>query len=598
MGMQVASCWPRSSVYAWRFANPAARRNGRTLEGIVGSLFGALDIARSGLSAAQYQLNVTGNNIANVNTRGYTRQRALLEERFPSLTPFGPLGRGVGIAGIERIRDEFLDGAYSRQVQGLGSTEVQAQYFNLLEDVFLEPSENGFGTRLDRFFDALNDFSNNVESLPVREALLSEGQAMAGSLNGLVDRFDQLRTNANEEVRNLVPEINSIADRIAELNRQIRLTEGAGSNASQLRDQRTNLVDDLSRIINVTVREDGSGQTIVQIGSDILVDASGARDIIAFRNPSLDPERNDLVELRFADDNSLVDVSGGTVFGALHIRDTVIPELDAEIDSIAAALIQGLNAIHSQGNGTQNISGTISSTNTVNSATDPLSATGLPFPVTAGSVDIVVYDSAGTPTTTSIAITAATTLDDLATALNGIPNMSASVSGGILNISAGAGFSFSFANDSAGVLPALGINGFFTGHDARSIAVNEDLEDNPGWITSSFSSDVLNTGDNAAALQMAALRTALLLDSGAATLSDFYQSTVAGLGVDARAVNDALQVEQLFVQNLDERRQEVSGVNLDEEVTNLMLYQRAYEASARLMSVTDNMLETLLSMAL
>ncbi|MDZ4859305.1 MAG: flagellar hook-associated protein FlgK [Candidatus Hydrogenedentes bacterium] len=563
----------------------------------MGSLFSALDIARSGLSAAQYQLNVTGNNIANVNTPGYSRQRALLEERFPSLTPFGPLGRGVGIAGIERIRDEFLDEAFSRQVQGLGSSEVQAQYYNLIEDVFLEPSENGFGTRLDRFFDALNDFSNNVESLPVREALLSEGQAMAGSLNGLIQRFDQLRTNANEEVRNLVPEINSIADRIAVLNREIRLSEGGGSNASQLRDQRGVLVDELSRLVEINVRTDGAGQTIIQIGSATLVDASGARDIIAFRNPALDTERNDLVELRFADDNSLVDVTGGEVYGALQIRDTVIPELDAEIDTIAAALIQQLNAIHNQGNGTINLSGTLSSSNAVNGAGTALVSAGLPFPITPGTFDLVVYDSAGVPTTTTINITAATTLNDLATALNGVGNFSASVSGDTINFGANAGFTFSFANDSSGALTALGVNGFFTGRDARSIAVNEDLQDNPGWITSSFSDDILNTGDNGAALQMAALRSALVLDSGAATISDYYQSTVAGLGVDARAINDIVQVEQQFVQNLDERRQEVSGVNLDEEVTSLMLFQRAYEASARLMTVADRMLETLLGIA-
>lgn len=563
----------------------------------MGSLFSALDIARSGLAAAQYQLDVAGNNIANVNTPGYSRQRALLEERFPNLTAQGPIGRGVGIAGLERIRDEFLDQAFSRQVQNLGRSEVETQYYNLIEDMFLEPTENGFGTRLDVFFDALNDFANNVESLPVREALLSEGRALAGSLNGLIGRFDQLRTNANEEVRNLVPQINSIADRIVELNREIRLSEIGGSTASQMRDQRTVLVDQLSRLVNITWREDAAGQISIQIGEDVLVDANGARDIIAFRNPALDPERNDLVELRFADDNSTVDVTNGEVFGALHIRDTVIPDLDQQIDELAAALIQNLNAIHNQGNGTQNLSGSISSTNAVSGAGTALVAAGLPFPVSPGTFDVVVYDNTGVPTTTTITITATTTLNDLATALNAIPNFSASVSGQTLTLGANAGFTFSFANDSSGALTALGVNGFFTGRDARSIAVNGDLEANPGWITSSFSDDVLNTGDNTAALQMAALRTALIMDGGAASLSDFYQSTVAGLGVDARAANDTFGIEEQFVLNLERRRQETSGVNLDEEVTNLILFQRAYEASARLMTVADRMLETLLGIA-
>src|SRR5690606_4072824 len=132
----------------------------------------------------------------------------------------------------------------------------------------------------------------------------------------------------------------------------IRLAEGGGSNASGLRDQRGVLDDQLASLINISTREDSSGQLHVQIGAQVLVGPTGARDIIAFRNPALDPERNDLVELRFVDDNSLVDVTNGEVFGALQIRDEVIPELDAEIDQIAAALIEQLNAIQSQGNGT------------------------------------------------------------------------------------------------------------------------------------------------------------------------------------------------------------------------------------------------------
>lgn len=549
------------------------------------------------MAAAQVQLDVTGNNIANVNTPGFSRQRAILQERFPALIAAGPLGRGVDVANIQRIRDAFLDQAYQQQAPNLGSSSVQTQYFNLLEDVFLEPTENGFGTRLDRFFDALSDFANNVESPPVREALLSEAQAMAGSLNGLIGRFDQLRTNANEEVRNIVPEINSLADRIVDLNRQIRLAEGGGANASGLRDQRGVLVDQLSNLINITTREDSSGQLHVQIGAQVLVGPSGARDIVAFRNPALDPERNDLVELRFVDDNSLVDVTNGEVFGALQIRDEVIPELDAEIDQIAAALIEQLNAIQSQGNGTQNISGNITSTNNVTGAGTALVSAGLPFTVTPGTFDVVVYDNTGAPTTTTVTITNTTTLNDLATALNAIPNFSASVSGQQITLGANAGFTFSFANDSSNVLPALGINGFFTGRDARSIALNPDLEANPEWITSSFSDDVLNTGDNAAALQMAALRTALVMDSDTATISDFYQTVVAGLGIDSRAASDSQAVDEQFLLNLEARRQEVSGVNLDEEVTNLMLYQRAYEASARVINVTDRMLDALFSIA-
>lgn len=563
----------------------------------MGTLFSALDIGRSGLSAAQIMLDITGNNIANVNTPGYSRQRAILTERFPTLTAVGPIGRGVQVSDIERIRDAFLDQAYIRQSSGLGTSRVLAQYYNLLEDVFLEPGDTGFGARIDRFFDALNDFANNVESLPVRQAVVAEAAALASSLNNLIGRFDQLRTDANEQVRNLVPEINSLAERISKLNEQIRRLEAGGQTAGGLRDERQVLLDQLSNLINITTQETSGGVIQVQIGGDVLVDSGGARTVIAYRNPALDPERNDLVELRFADNNALVDVRSGVVFGALQARDTVIPELDAQIDAVAAALIQAINSIHSQGNGMQNLSGNITSTNSVTASTDPLVSAGLPFTVTPGTFDVVVYDALGNPVTTTITITAATTLDDLATALNGVANFSASVSGGQITLGADPGFTFSFANDSSNVLPALGLNGLFTGRDARSIRVNPDIAANPSLLTSGFSLDPLNTGDNSAALAMADVRNALLLDSNSATLSEYYESTVTGLGIDARAANDFLNVDTQFVNNLDRRRQEVSGVNLDEEVTSLLLFQRAYEASARLITVTDRMLEALLNIA-
>ncbi|MCC6487988.1 MAG: flagellar hook-associated protein FlgK [Candidatus Hydrogenedentes bacterium] len=563
----------------------------------MGTLFSALGIGRSGLLAAQVQLDVAGNNIANVNTPGFSRQRVELEELFPISTPNGTIGRGVGIATIQRLRDDFLDTAYVRQVAGLGNTEVQAQYYNLIEDAYLEPGENGFGTRLELFFDALADFSNNVESLPVREAFLAEAESAASELNQLIARFDQLRTNANEEVRNLVPEINSLAERIYEVNLQIRDIEGSGRTASALRDQRGLLLDQLGKLINVSYQEDDSGQVQVQIGSEILVDATGFREITAFRNSALDPERQDLVELRWVDTNGLVEVTNGEVFGALTIRDTVIPEQDARIDEIARALIYELNKIQSQGRGTEALEGTISSTNGVTAATDPLVSAGLPFTVSAGSFDVVVYDASGTPTATTINITAATTLNDLATALNGVANFSASVSGTTLSLGADAGFTYSFGNDTSGVLPALGINSLFNGTDARSITLNPDIADNPGRVTSSYSTDLLNTGDNTAALDMANLRTALVLETGTATIGDFYQSTVALLGIDARSNEDLLLTENEFIQDLETRRQETSGVNLDEEVASLLLFQRAYEASARVMTVADSMLATLLSIA-
>jgi flagellar hook-associated protein 1 FlgK len=546
------------------------------------------------MATAQIQLDVAAHNIANANKPGFSRQRAMLATQTPNYFPYGQVGRGVAVDDIERVRDEFLDQVYRAQVPGLGSAEVLAGYYALIEDTFLEPSEDGFGTRMNAFFDAMNDFANNVEEYPVREALITEAQSMAASFNQLAERIDLLRTQANEEVRNAVPQINSLLERIASLNDKISAAEVSGHQANDLRDDRGVLIDELAQLMDIDYRERVNGQIDVFVGGMSLVEGEVWHEVEAVRNPALDAERDDLVELRFVENGRALRINGGEVYGALTARDSALVSVEDRIDTLAATIIQQVNLIHSQGNGLENLSGTISSTNQVSAAGDPLVSAGLPFPVTPGTFDLVVYDAAGNPTTASITITNATTLSDLAASLNTIPGFSASVVDGTLQMGATPPASFTFANDTSGVLTALGVNGLFTGSDAGSMGVSQDIIDNPGWLTSGYSLDVLETGDNSAALAMAEVRNGDFLEGGAATINDYYEGTIAQVGVDAQANLQALEVERSFVNDFEARRQEVSGVSLDEEVTNLLMFQRAFEASARVITVADTMLNSLI----
>jgi flagellar hook-associated protein 1 len=569
----------------------------------LGTLFSSLDIARSGLQVAQAQIDVAAHNIANVNKVGFSRQRVELSSRTPHLMPYGQLGRGVQIAQIIRIRDTFLDQVYRQQVAGFGQAEVRAQFYARLEDVFLEPGANGFSNRLNVFFDALNDFADNVESFSTRQAVLSEAQALAGSFREVANRLQLLRTNANEEIKTLVPEMNSIGERIALLNVRIRQAELNGTTSNDLRDDRDVLLDDLAKLVNISYRERADGQVDVMIGSDMFVDGAFVRVVEAVANPALDPERGDLVELRYAASGKVAEITSGQLYGARYMRDTAIPAMDARMDTLAGTLIQRLNAIQNSGVGLSAFSSPVVSSNLTIDAATPLGAAGLPFAVTAGTFDIVLYDGAGNPSTVTIGVDPATgSLTDLAAAINAATggNLTATVTGGgrSLTLTPAPPYTVSFGNDSSGALTALGVNGLFTGSDASNIGVNQLLLDNPNLLTSRFGTDLLNTGDNEAALAMAALRHARLLDNNASTLMNHYETTVVRLGVDARTNLQSLEVERAFVDDFDRRRLEVSGVSLDEEITYMIQFQRAFEGAARVVTVTDRMLEALLTMAL
>jgi flagellar hook-associated protein 1 len=209
-----------------------------------------------------------------------------------------------------------------------------------------------------------------------------------------------------------------------------------------------------------------------------------------------------------------------------------------------------------------------------------------------------VYDNAGNAVeTVTVPVTAATTsLSSIAASINASANLSASItSDGLLQITPASGRSFVFSNDTSGALTTLGINGFFTGTDAGTIAVNQDLINDPRLVSSRSSLDPLETGQNDVALQMASLRNASVMSSSSQTFNGFYQSTVVDLGVQSRLNSDTYDAAQSFATEVDSRRQETSGVNLDEEVTLLLLYQRAFQASSRVITFADKMLDNLMN---
>lgn len=562
----------------------------------MGTLFSALDLGRAGLNTAQIQLDVTGHNIASANKVGFSRQRAEISTRVPLERSYGFIGRGPFISGVNRLRDAFLDISFRNQVSTQQNAEIQATFYARIEDLYQEPGENGFASHLNEFFDAMNDFANNVEDIPTRVATLTQAETLAATLRRNAASLEDLRTAANEDVRALVPTINGVAEQIAELNHAIKTLEASGGTANDLRDDRDVLLDELAGYINIDYRERSDGQVDVLIAGEELVVGNRARALEAVPDGAIDPDRPDFLRVQFANTGTEVNIFDGEIAGALEQRDVALKGLVDDNDTLAAALIEEINAIHSGGNGLTNLNVPLSASNAVTDPAAALNSAGLPFTVTDGGFDIVVYDSANNISETiTVPVTAgATSLNDIAAAINGSASMSATITNGTLTVTPDAGFTYTFSNDTANVLPALGMNGLFTGTNARNIGVSQHLLDDPALLSSGDSLNVLETGDNTVALALAALRDTPVLSNGTESLGDFFESTIVQLGIDAGANLDTRDVQNAVIQDLELRRQEVSGVNLDEEVTTLIQVQKAFDASARIITIADRMLDTLL----
>ena len=225
--------------------------------------------------------------------------------------------------------------------------------------------------------------------------------------------------------------------------------------------------------MNVFTRERTGGQIDVLVSGEVLVNGNTARVIEAVREPTLDPERDDLVEIRFADTGLPVVALNGELFGLLDIRDNVLVDVDTRIDTISATIIEQINRIHSQGNGVTLLSGTVTSSTALTSGVATLDSSGLPFALTSGGFDVTIVDAAGAfVSTTNIAVDPTTdSLTDIATLITGVTELTATVTANNeLEITAAPGSQFLFTSDTTGFLAATGTNVLFTGDDAQTIS--------------------------------------------------------------------------------------------------------------------------------
>lgn len=563
-------------------------------------LTSALGIGRTALLAYQAALQVAGQNIANVATPGYTRTSADLSAVPGPGLKTGQVGNGVRITSIRRNISESLQARLRSAVSDKSSAGAERDALNRIEGIFDPLGETNLGTLISAFFSAVGDLQNNPDNIATRGIVINSAVALAQRVRDVRTQLVDLRDDLNAEIKNAVDRADQLASQIADLNGQITIAEaGTGSTAAALRDQRDQVLNELSELFSVTVREQPSGAVNVYIGNEAVVQFSQSFGLQAAE----ETDANGLTSMvvRFKINNGPVTTTSGIVEGLITSRDLHSQAQFDALDKLASALINEVNKIHSGGQGLSGFSDLVGVTNVFDSAV-PLNTSdnGLNFLPQTGSFFIDVKDSTGTVVRTQInidldGIGADTTLDSLAADITAnVANLTATVlAGGQLELKAADGFTFTFSDDTSGALAALGVNTLFTGTDSLDIAVNPLIADTPAFLAAARS-DFTGDGSNATALlELADTAVASL---GGASLNEAYTAAMAGIAVSASAAASADEASNVIFESLTVQRESISGVNLDEEAVALVSFQRAYEGTARYMRVVDEMLQTLLSL--
>ncbi|RDV84783.1 flagellar hook-associated protein FlgK [Ammonifex thiophilus] len=562
------------------------------------STFLGLETTLRALMAMQRSMETASHNIANASTPGYSRQRVELAASSAYTIPSvmrpgmpGQLGTGVDIRGIKRVREEFLDRQWREENSRLGFWEARRDALQKVELILNEPSPNGLGAALTSFFNAWQELSKNPESLAVRTAVIEEGKTLCETIRHLYGELQALQEDLDYRLKVGVDEVNTLAQQIADLNQQIARSLAVGDNPNDLLDQRDLLLDKLSRWTDFTVQEQPDGQVTVLVGGQQLVNGSSYNSWQVVNGQVVwTPASPTSTTTR-------VNFQTGQLKGLLEVKNYV-GQVMVDLNSLASTLITEFNQIHQQGYGLDG-------------------QTGRSFFAGNGAADITLSnDVLNTPAALAAATANVINANPFTIASNTYPDPATPLN---LNGTFQIKLSNSVSWSSVALVPSDSLNSIATKINSTGAGVTATVQasgnqyqlvitSNSQAATIQFADDptthvlqqlgiLLLPGDGSNALALARLANDKTMppSSPTGTFGDFYRGLVAGVGIQTVQAVRMTENEKLLVDQLENRRQAVMGVSLDEEMANFMKFSHAYAAAARAMTILDEALDILIN---
>ena len=561
-------------------------------------IYGILSIGSKALLTQQKGIYVTGNNIANVNTPGYTRQRLNLSSDVPVNSSIGAVGTGVTATGVQRVYQRFLGVQINNETQTRGNWEAQQDMLGRVEMIFDESGGYGLNQAMSEYWTAWQDLSNNPSGPVERVVLIAKSQIMAETFSKNYQDLQSVQRDIDTMIEGATDEINLLSGQVAHLNQKIIQMESGGNPANDFRDQRELLLNELSDLIDIDSFENSVGGVTVTVGSgQPLVEGVDAYRLSTQVNAS----GNQNITWIDAADNTVditSNISGGRIKGWLDVRDLDIRNYMNRLDTLSQNLMTEVNTLHASGYGLDGSTGNdyFTGAGTASGMLDSL----LTITAEEGgagnlSVTLVAGATAGAETVTTDPITGdiqiaiedgVSTRDQIAAALQGqsaIASAAATAAGGTPWTLGSGSDTVTLTGGSSAL--NMQVNPAIV-PDGRLIAAAESFDTVPGD----------KPGDNGNAIAIANLKSARILNSNTATFDAYYESLIGDVGYEVQQAGANYEHQSEMVHQLENYRESISGVSIDEEMVNLVKYQNAYQAAAKLITTADEMMQTVLNM--
>lgn len=552
---------------------------------------GILSTALSGLAAFQRSLETTSNNISNVNTDGYSRQRVELSTRPEQYTGAGYLGAGVNIANITRSYDQFI----SNQVRTSTSTFNEVDSFYTLSsqiDNITADQSTGLAPAIKTFFNAVNDVADDPTAIPARQVMLSEADSLARRFNMLDARLGELREQVNTNLEAAVDDVNGYIKEIADLNVKIVADIGKGGGRhmpNELLDQRDLLLTKMAEKIDISVLPQQDGSVSVFAGQGQALVLGNTSTTLALESSGIDLEHKEIT-LNGQDISNLL--AGGEIYGNLRFRDQVLDPAQRQLGLLATGLATEFNNIHTGGSDLNNDPGLeLFSLDVPPPEIQVLNKTRNPVTVSASFVKPASALNLGASYRLDVTGTGPDTFkltnltdNSVVTGLSSADLLAASPATAAAN-----GFNIAFAGGPLTVGDSFQISPSFNA--AEIIKLNPAIT-SPKQIAAANSTGA--PGDNRNALKLAGLESQTPMLGGKSSFTQIYGQLVADVGSQTHAAQVSRTAQDVLLKQATGARENLAGVNLDEEAANLIKFQNSYQAAAKAVSVANTLFDTLI----
>ncbi|MFP4618181.1 MAG: flagellar hook-associated protein FlgK [Spirochaetaceae bacterium] len=619
------------------------------------STFTGIEMGKRSLIAHTKALSTIGHNISNSATEGYSRQRTEMEPFNPIFMPglnraetAGQLGQGVTAERVERIHDEILEGRIVGQANGEGYWKTRDRYMNMVEDVYNEPEDISVRGLMDRFWESWQELSVNPEQTASRHAVIERGKSLIEGIHGRYEGLKEIREMLDEDIDGTVSRINGILSSIAETNEQIVKIEAMSDNPNDLLDRRDKLVRELSSLVDITVDGRDPDEFTIHTGGMHLLQGREINHLAAEPNP----QNEGYSDVLWRETGERFQPRGGELAGMLEMRDEDVREEIQGLDMMTMHFVDMVNENHRAGYGkngktgvdffteypfVNNVEGNYDRDGdgefdstylfrlTGENQLDPQDQVGLQGTMSLSGPDgEVQIDYNPTDTVEEVVKRINTSGSEVVARLdrNGRLNLKASPSADIDN----PNFVIRHVEDSgrfltgyAGMLAESGPEGAYDWEQADAIVdlrgenvdfsvaplanpsgwieVNKEVANDPDTIAAGFGEDgePANSGDGSAALAIASLRNNDVMVGRFSSFDEYFSQAVANAGLKGEAAERAHETENQIMRDLESMKESISGVNIDEELSQMIKFQHGYSAASRFISEMNKMLDTIIN---